>query len=142
MEFLQSVTPTVGDLVDNIRLNHGWAIRPPARTRFTINTACTNLSAREFVHREVCPGNAIGPYGHISTPKPNNVVRILCTKTSLALVCFPSAHHIIRRYANSTSSFPTMGRIFLRVCETRANWRFIRDEGDKFCNLFGSELAS
>jgi hypothetical protein len=140
-KFLRSATPTLGDLVNHTQEWHRSVLSPSARSSFTVDMACANLTAQESVRREYSTGKDTGPYGRISISKPDNVAWILYKNfSSLSLFLVGLNHHKKIRQLNKLMA--DYGANFLAGCETCTDWRFVSDKGDRFCNLFGNGFPS
>ncbi len=115
---------------------HGTMRKTVSTTLSTLAFAWANIGACAMVRRELCVSERGGIYEWISKEKPNDVVRVMFENfSSLGLFVEGVLRHKKIRRLNPLSR---KYRVDLLVgCETSTDWRFIKREEDKFCNLFG-----
>ncbi len=140
-EFVAASTPTVGDLVDYMQQIPGsysstscWenSVVPNP-----ISFACINTAACAAIHQEYVVTGANGIYGQISCEKPDNNIRLMYKNlSSLCIFAKGVLHHKKIRHLNKLAA--DYGVDVIARCETRTNWRFVTNEEDKFCNLYGN----
>ena len=99
--------------------------------------AQANLAASALVRREYAAVEEEGIYGRIHSKKPDNVVRIMIKNfSSLRLfVEGPARHKKVRQLNKLVRDY---GVDLLVGCKTRTDWRYIFNEEDRFCKLFGN----
>ncbi len=93
--------------------------------------AHANLAAQELVCQEWTETASKGPYGCISTFKPDNTIQIMYENfSSLSLFALGLMHHKKIHQLNKLMS--NYGVDFLAGCETQMDWRFITEEDNKY----------
>jgi hypothetical protein len=143
-EFLASATPTVGDLVEHSQDRHAQYLCPSCRSNLSASSvaiARANLAAQESVHQECTEMASKGPYGCIITSKPDNTIWIMYENfSSLSLFAVGPMRHTKIHQLNKLMSDYVVD--FFAECETCTDWRFINEEDNKYCNLFGNGLPT
>jgi hypothetical protein len=93
-EFLSTVNPTVGTLIEHVQKEHYQAARTNPGMGVTSNTmemAWADQDARESVRREYAAMEANGLYGKISCEKSDDTIRIMFENFS-SLSLFSTGH--------------------------------------------------
>jgi hypothetical protein len=117
---------------------------PSCRSNLSANSmaiACANLTAQESVGHECTEMASKGSYSCIITSKPDNMIRIMYKNfSSLSLFAMGPMHH--KKIYQLNKLMSNYGVDFLAGYETHTDWRFINEEDNKYCNLFGNGLLT
>jgi hypothetical protein len=127
--------PTVGNLMDYSQRNSPKNL--PAPRAMDLATIIVNQQAKASVVSEYSRSVEGGTYGSIPKGKQNDSIRLMYENfSSLSLFADGLSKHKKIRHLNKLIS--EYGVDVMAGCETRTDWRFVTNEEDRFCNLFGN----
>ena len=137
-QFESGLSPTVADLIQysQSHSDRRTLAAPAVPTHNSLLVARTSISAGTAVRQELSGLEDGGRYGYVPPEKPDDTVRVLYENlSSLALFTEgPLRHRKVRQLNKLMSEY---GADLFAGCETRTDWRFVTQEDDRFCNLFG-----
>jgi hypothetical protein len=136
--FLDSISPTVGNLIDHTNQTHTSLTQSHARPDticMSLNLARTKQAAQRGVRSLLSDLITAGKYGQLKKAKFDNTIRVMFEKFS-SFCLFAQGKEKCRKICQINKLMKDYNVDVMAGCETRVDWRFTKPTANGFHSLF------
>jgi hypothetical protein len=137
-QFLDSISPTVSNLIDHTNKTHTSLTQLRKRTdnvRLSLDLARAEQVAQQGVRSVLSDLLTVGKYGQLEKVKPNKTICIMFKKIS-SLCLFVQGKEKVRKICQINKLMKEYSVDVMSGCKTRVDWRFTKPRTDGFNSLF------